>query len=101
MVSDSKALDPVRVELMERLVRIEEVLQTLLREKAIKEWYSTAEVAALVGKAEFTVREWCRKARIRARKKSYSRGAHAEWLISHEDLQYFRNHGLLPISSNA
>ena len=43
-----------------RLERIETLLQSLLQERTIKEWYSTAEVAKLLSKAEFTVREWCR-----------------------------------------
>jgi hypothetical protein len=54
-------------------------------------------VAPLLGKAEYTVREWCRQGRVRAAKKSYARGAHAEWLIDHEELQRIRNEGLLPI----
>ena len=81
-------------EVVERLSRIEAVLQTLVREKAVKDWYSTAEVAVLVGKAEYTVREWCRQKRLSASKKAYLRGAHPEWLISHAELLRFRNEGL-------
>jgi len=81
-------------EVVERLSRIEAVLQTLVREKAIKDWYSTAEVAILVGKAEYTVREWCRQKRLLASKKAYTRGAHPEWLIGHAELLRFRNEGL-------
>lgn len=85
------------VEVIERLSRIESALQSLVRNKTIKEWYSTGEVAALVAKAEYTVREWCRQGRIHASKKLYSRGAHPEWTISHEELQRIRNEGLLPV----
>jgi integrase len=60
----------------ERLSRIEAALISLVQEKASKEWYSTAEVAEIVSKAEYTVREWCRQGRIHASKKAYSRGAH-------------------------
>ena len=81
-------------EVVERLSRIEAVLQTLVQEKAVKDWYSTAEIAALVDKAEYTVREWCRQKRLLASKKPYSRGAHPEWLISHAELVRFRNEGL-------
>lgn len=87
-------------EVVERLSRIEAVLQTLVREQAGKEWYSTAEVAVLVGKAEYTVREWCRQRRLSASKKSYTRGAHPEWLIGHAELVRFQNEGLRPIPSN-
>ncbi len=82
-------------EISERLRAIEVMLLTLVREKTVKEWYSTAEVAALVGKAEYTVREWCRQGRIRASKKAYNRGAHPEWLIGHGEFVRFRNEGLL------
>ncbi len=86
-------------ELFERLSRIEAFLATLVREKTVKEWYTTAEVAALVGKAEYTVREWCRQRRILASKKAYSRGAHPEWLIGHAELQRLRNEGLRPVAA--
>ena len=72
------------------------VVHSLVREKTIKEWYSTAEVASLVGKAEYTVREWCRQGRVRATKKSYARGSHPEWLIAHDELTRLRSEGLLP-----
>ena len=84
-------------DVIERLSRIEDVLQSLVRERTEKEWYSTAEVAAALGKADYTVREWCRLGRVRATKKRYARGAHTEWLISHDELKRIRNEGLLPI----
>lgn len=88
-------------EVIERLSRIEEVLQSLAHERAKKEWYSTAEVAALLGKADYTVREWCRQRRVRAIKKPYTRGAHPEWLIGHEELNRIRNEGLLPMADRS
>jgi hypothetical protein len=48
----------------ERLERIESLLQSLVEQRTVKEWYSTAEVARLLGMAEFTVREWCRLGRV-------------------------------------
>lgn len=36
----------------ERLDRIEQMLQLLIQQRTVKEWYSTAEVAQLLGKAE-------------------------------------------------
>jgi len=91
--------DPL-ADVVDHLARIEAALHALALEKSIKDRYSTAEVAALVGKAEYTVREWCRQGRIRASKKSYSRGAHAEWLISRDELARFRSEGLLALRSN-
>jgi transposase len=85
-------------EILDRLTRIEDSLKTLVREKLVKEWYSTAEVAKLLDRSEYSVREWCRLRRVVAVKKPTTRGAHAEWLISNEELQRLRNFGLLPIA---
>lgn len=79
-----------------RLQKIEEMLALLVEQRTIKEWYSTSEVAKLLAKAEFTVREWCRLGRIRAEKRRAGRGAASEWMISHEELTRIRNEGLLP-----
>lgn len=84
------------VELVERLERIETLLQSLVEQRTIKDWYTTTEVAKIVGKAEFTVREWCRLGRVRAQKKKCGRGVSSEWIISHEELTRVRNEGLLP-----
>lgn len=83
-------------DLADQLNRIEQMLQTLIEQRTIKEWYSTAEVAKLLGKAEFTVREWCRLGRVHAKKKTCGRGSTSEWIISHDELTRVRNEGLLP-----
>lgn len=85
-------------QVLERLASIEAALRDLVREKTIKDWYSTAEVAALLDKSDYTVREWCRLGRVRAVKKTYARGAYPEWLIGHSELQRIRNEGLLPVA---
>ena len=87
-------------DLLARLTRIEGLLQSLVREKTVKDWYSTAEVAALLGKSDYTVREWCRLGRVLASKKSHARGAHPEWLIAHAELQRLRNEGLLSVAKS-
>jgi len=66
--------DQDKSSLLERLERIEATLALLVRERTAKEWYTTEEVARIVGKAEFTVREWCRNGRIRAEKRISGRG---------------------------
>lgn len=48
----------------ERLDRIEELLRLLVEEKTVKEWYTTAEAAKILGKAEWTFREYCRLGRV-------------------------------------
>ncbi len=83
-------------EVLSRLAAIESLLATLVEQRTVKEWYSTAEVATILGRAEFTVREWCRLGRVRAEKKKSGRGPASEWIISHEELTRVRNEGLLP-----
>jgi len=83
-------------ELLTRLAKIETLVASLVEQRTIKEWYSTAEVATLLGKAEFTVREWCRLGRVYAEKKKAGRGATSEWIVSHAELTRVRNEGLLP-----
>jgi hypothetical protein len=62
-----------------------------------KEWYTPAEVAKLLGKKVYTVREWCRLRRINARKRNSGRGEAEEWEIPAAEVERYRNHGLLPI----
>jgi excisionase family DNA binding protein len=82
--------------LVERLDRIESVLGIFLEQKTIKDWYTTHEIAKILGKAEFTVREWCRNGRIRAEKKGSGRGKYQAWVVSHAELVRFQREGLLP-----
>ena len=83
-------------ELLARLTNIETLLASLVEQRTIKEWYSTADVARILGKAEFTVREWCRLGRVHAEKKKSGRGVASEWIVSHAELTRVRNEGLLP-----
>jgi hypothetical protein len=89
-------LDAGYLELIERLMRIEAALSDLVNRRLEKEWYTTTEIAEQLGKAEFTVREWCRLGRIHAEKRPCGRGCSQEWIVSHEELRRIRNEGLLP-----
>jgi hypothetical protein len=80
-------------ELIERLDRMEAAIQLLVGRQAVKEWYTTAEVAQILGRAEYTVREYCRLGRLQATKKPCGRGKGGEWLISHQELERLRNFG--------
>ncbi len=84
-------------ELIERLERIEAAVLALVERQAVKEWYSTEEVAKILGKSEFTVREWCRLRRIHAEKRQSGRGAFPAWVISNQELQRYQREGLLPL----
>lgn len=82
--------------LVQRLDRIETLLEQLVSQRTVKDWYSIAEVAQILGRAEFTVREWCRLGRVYASKRACGRGHAKEWIISHEELTRLQNEGLLP-----
>jgi len=80
----------------ERFDRIEELLRTLIEQRKVKDWYSVNEVAEMLGKAPFTIREHARLGRISASKRKSGRGPHSEWMVSHEELIRIQNEGLLP-----
>lgn len=84
--------------LEDRLTRIEAMLAALMEVRQEREWYAVDEFARIVGRSEFTVREWCRRGRIQAAKKGSGRGAHAAWVISHGELLRFQREGLRPAS---
>lgn len=86
--------------LEERLTRIEDLLGLLAQRQRVQEWYCVEEFAHLVGRSEFTCRQWCRLGRIDARKKASGRGAHAAWAISHDELLRYRREGLRKPSSD-
>ena len=89
---------------VEQLIRATDCLQATMaevneqigRQPRSKAYYTPLEVAELVGKAPFTVREWCRLGRINATKRRTGRGDTDEWEISNEEIERYRNHGLLP-----
>ena len=84
--------------ILERLERIERLI---VEQKSVKEWYATEEFARLVGKAEFTVREWCRLGRIRAEKRRSGRGAFPAWVVAREEVLRYQREGLLPTRTPA
>ena len=62
------------IAILDRLQRIEDAIGRLLHQKAGKEWYTTGEIAEIVGKSDYTVREYCRKGQIKAEKAANGRG---------------------------
>lgn len=83
-------------EISQRLERIESLLLSMQDAPTRREFYTTAEAAELLDRAEFTVREWCRRGRIAAVKSHTGRGNSTEWRISYEEIERYRNEGLLP-----
>jgi hypothetical protein len=84
--------------LEERLENIEAMLVVLVQRQQPQEYYTTREISKLLGKAEFTIREYCRLGRLRAEKRQSGRGKHAGWVLSHAELLRYRREGLLPVS---
>lgn len=76
----------------ERLEALERKLDAIKVGQLDKDWYSTEEVAALMDRAPWTVREWCRNGRIRAKKRSGT----DRWVVSRQELDRLMNEGLLP-----
>lgn len=92
-----KWIEPV----LERLDRLEGMVGELLRQRAVKQWFSPAEAAKLLGKAEFTVREWCRHGRVNFRKRKNGRGKYQAWVISREEVGRIEREGLLPLPATS
>ena len=80
----------------ERLEKIEELLLVLVERQAVREWYTTHEFARTVGKAEFTIREYCRLGRLKAEKRMSGRGAYPAWIVSHAEMLRYQREGLVP-----
>jgi hypothetical protein len=87
------AIEATLARLTEHVVKLDQRLDDQVHRK---DWYSIAEAASQLGKAEFTVREWCRHGRISAHKRECGRGGKREWMISQDELERIRNKGLLP-----
>ena len=83
-------------EVIARLTKIEAAMELLVQQRMVKDWYTTADTAKILDKAEFTVREWCRLRRVHAKKRQCGRGQSQEWMIAHEELLRIQNEGLLP-----
>jgi Helix-turn-helix domain len=107
MVSDMTVQEAVQSqdadhkEMVRRLVEaqgsLDDIQGLLDDQRTVKQWYTPVEVAEILGRKPFTVREWCRLGRINARKRPTGRGDADEWEISHDEVERYRNHGLLPI----
>ena len=96
-VSVAERLDGIE----RRLDELHALLNVLVQQRNSKDWYTTAEAAKLLGKAEFTVREWCRHGRVHAEKRTSGRGAFPAWVISHQELVRYQREGLLPLRRQA
>jgi len=81
----------------DRLENIERLLAQLVTKTLVKSWYTVEEFATLVGRSNFTCREWCRLGRIHAEKSMTQSGATTTWTISQEEYLRYQREGLLPL----
>ena len=83
-----------RIEVIESTVM--EIRELLANPEPQRDWYTVAEVAQKLSRADFTVREWARLGRIYASKRACGRGPTQEWIIAADEVERIRNEGLLP-----
>jgi excisionase family DNA binding protein len=78
--------------LTERVLSLERKIDALVVGRSDRAAYTTEEAAVLLRRAPWTVREWCRHGRVRARK----RPGTDKWVIPREELDRVQAEGLLP-----
>jgi hypothetical protein len=83
--------------ILKELQEVKAMLVVLVERQQVRAWYTTEEFALAVGKAEFTVREYCRLGRLKAEKRQSGRGSYPQWVISHGELERYHRNGLLPL----
>lgn len=89
-------LERIEIQLLSLQEVLKEIHERTLRASAVKEYYTTQEVAQILKKRPYTVREWCRLGRVHGEKSHSGRGLDEEWRISHAELTRIQNEGLLP-----
>jgi hypothetical protein len=77
--------------LAERLGKLENRIEAVVIGRLDKDWYTTEEVAVLMDRAPWTVRQWCLQGRVRAKKRTGT----DRWLVSRAELERLMNEGLL------
>lgn len=101
----ASVVEALMARLSPRLVALERAVlawhEELQTQRTVKEFYTTAEVAQILRRRPYTVREWCRLGRIHAEKAHSGRGLDDEWRVSHEELVRIQNEGLLAIEPHA
>jgi hypothetical protein len=79
--------------------KVDALLAVVEKQRRIKDWYTTAEVAEEIQKSDFTVREYCRLGQCKAQKSKGYRGGKKQWMISHEEKLRLENEGPAPMGT--
>ena len=87
----------VFVQLAEMRAMLVEIQGMIANPTKTRESYTVEEVAGLLSKSDYTVREWCRHGRINATKRVERRGGAELWSISSAEVTRIKDEGLLPI----
>jgi hypothetical protein len=87
-------------DLKARFEKLETMLAVLIERQQVREYYTSEEFATLVGKAPWTLREYCRLGRLHATKRLCGKGGKASWVLSHEEYLRYQKEGLLPSPTN-
>src|SRR4051812_13770215 len=93
----SSSLERIDSKLTEMMTLLNELVAVSRRTRLTKQAYTPAEVATILSKKAYTVREWCRLKRVHCHKRPIGRGEERDWEISHQELERIQNHGLLPV----
>jgi hypothetical protein len=59
--------------------------------------YTIPEAAKLINRSQQSLRLWCRYGRVNASKRFQRRGGSEIWSIAAEEIERYRNEGLLPL----
>jgi hypothetical protein len=80
----------------EIVLHLSHLLASTTSQISPRDFYTTTEAAQLLGKATWTVREYCRLGRIKAIRAASGRGDHGEWRVPASEIKRVRDEGLLP-----
>jgi hypothetical protein len=94
---------PVEADIVNDLAEIKAMLRQILEqlgrkpEATPKLWHSVEEAAGILGRAPYTIRDYCRLGRLNATKRGQKWGKSDLWSISSVEIERYRQDGLLSL----
>jgi hypothetical protein len=77
--------------------KLDRIFELLASPKETRACYTVEEVAKMICKSDFTVRQWCNQGRINAKKGEERRGGATRWRISSAEIHRYKEEGLMPM----